>query len=291
MHFLPKRASWLTIFAFSALNLAYFSFVVFWWLSHPDSLTIWIETASKGLLNQTLCLFFVPIVCLIFIFLIRIIKLKPADIGLRRDNLLAGMGIAVAFWSIAQLAHVGFVLANHRGLNLNYIWTSMPFAFDGLGSYISLYAGNAFYEEVAFRGFLLTQILSRVMDTGKWNQRNSIIISILSSQLIFAIIHLPSNTNSLHPIALFLEQFVFGILLALIYLMSRNLWICIGLHALLNGPPPIMEPLLRPASAGLIALVAIVIIAGWTSRGKKWLAEIRENPVPLGILKSMSQEA
>ena len=64
----------------------------------------------------------------------------------------------------------------------------------------------------------------------------------------------------LHLCLLLIAQFVFGLLFAAIYLSTGNLFVAIGIHALVNNPAPLLkDPLPGPGVTGSIVLVGCLI--------------------------------
>ncbi len=82
---------------------------------------------------------------------------------------------------------------------------------------LGLFIAVAFSEELIFRGYILSKLLTN------FGVKSSLIIS----SVIFAILHL-SNDNI--TILAFFDLIIAGILLGAFYLYTRNLWMVIGLH-------------------------------------------------------------
>jgi membrane protease YdiL (CAAX protease family) len=59
---------------------------------------------------------------------------------------------------------------------------------------------------------------------------------------------------------LLLVQFAFGIVFALVYLRTGNVFLAMALHFLLNNPAPLLEdPLSGPGAVGSIVLVGTLV--------------------------------
>lgn len=80
-----------------------------------------------------------------------------------------------------------------------------------------LFTLTAFSEEIAFRGYILNNLLQ---EQNKW-------VALGISTVLFALVHL-GNAN-LNPIA-FLNLLAGGVLLGLNYVFTRNLWFSICFH-------------------------------------------------------------
>ncbi|MEM7476467.1 MAG: CPBP family intramembrane glutamic endopeptidase, partial [Planctomycetota bacterium] len=101
--------------------------------------------------------------------------------------------------------------------------------------------GNALYEEILFRAFLITQMLVLIKKKKrKWSWNRCFLIALLGSQVIFALIHIPNRLyqGSYTGVgSFFADQFILvilGSLLAGVFLLSRNVYAAIGIHALVN---------------------------------------------------------
>ncbi len=106
-----------------------------------------------------------------------------------------------------------------------------------------------------------------------------LIIAILVSQFIFAIGHVP---NRLYKggyenwQAVWNDQlglFISGLFLAAYFLLTNNIFIAVGIHALVNVPMPLIEGAsLRGFSEPL--LVVFVLLALW----RRWRRRTRKMP-------------
>lgn len=110
------------------------------------------------------------------------------------------------------------------------------------GSLIGQLFGNAAFEELIYRGILFLQFYILLMP--KIAKMKAIIISIVASQIIFALIHIPNRLliNQVENLTLdLLGLFVAGVALTIVYLRTENLVFVIGVHALINQPFNIMD--------------------------------------------------
>jgi membrane protease YdiL (CAAX protease family) len=112
-----------------------------------------------------------------------------------------------------------------------------------LGCLLAQLLGNALYEEIAFRGFLLPQVFSKLE---KWRDHSGLRlgIALVISQGMFALVHIPiriyggSDIVSLAPNLLYL--LFLGCFFAVIYLRTGNLFFAVGVHTLLNAPTAVL---------------------------------------------------
>lgn len=110
------------------------------------------------------------------------------------------------------------------------------------GSLIGQLFGNATFEELIYRGILFLQIY--ILLKPKTTNNNALIISIIVSQIVFALIHIPNRLmiNQVDNLAMdLLGLFVAGVALTVIYIRTQNLVFVIGVHTLINEPFNIID--------------------------------------------------
>lgn len=100
-------------------------------------------------------------------------------------------------------------------------WLDTVVDIRALGTGLLLFTLTAFSEEIAFRGYILHNLLQ---EQNKW-------VALGVSTLLFAMIHL--GNAHLNPIA-FLNLVAGGVLLGLNYVFTRNLWFSICFHGSWN---------------------------------------------------------
>jgi membrane protease YdiL (CAAX protease family) len=184
-------------------------------------------------------------------------RLRPADVGLRRNKLGEGMIVTVIVWSLMQLIEVVGDIVTTSRVTIAPSWTR-----NGIGSTLAwtaaMFLGAALYEEIAYRGFLFPQLYLKIGGTS----RARFWIALLFSQVVFAVSHIPAHVALRHlsgsalwtTVAL---QGIVGVMLVLLYLRTRNLWISIGLHGLANAPTSLV------AGASGFETFLIILVIGW----------------------------
>jgi len=107
--------------------------------------------------------------------------------------------------------------------------------------YVLLSAGVAFYEELAFRGYILQNLRA------DWG----IVAALVASSLLFGIFHGLNPNVTLLALA---NIFLAGVLLAACYLVTRNLWLAMAFHFSWNfvQGPLLSFPLSGLDTAGLL---------------------------------------
>ena len=97
--------------------------------------------------------------------------------------------------------------------------------------YALICLGTGFFEEMAFRGCAFMLVLkSRTQSKGK------IFLAIFLSSVVFGLIHIV-NIFSSGPIAVILQigySALIGALCSMVLLLTRNIWLCVILHAAYN---------------------------------------------------------
>ncbi len=223
---MPKPASWavmaLVALVFVALQLAFVRLVF------PSGALGAVRRATGGLVAPTL---------------VANLAIGAATIGILavfgkqrlRDLGLGGrIGPAIAFTAAIWIGvNLLEALAAMKAGNLRFdpAWSARPLGV--VGQWLGTTLGTALLEEVLFRGLLMRQIALRLGRIGA-GRSVSLILAIILSQAAFAAMHLPVLPG-LDASAL-TGLFVAGVALALLYCVTGNLLICIGLHGLADAP-------------------------------------------------------
>ncbi len=174
---------------------------------------------------------------------------RLADLGFPRHNALRDLGLGLALGAALISVIVGVMaLAGWYGVS-GFLWDQPTAGATSLVVlYLLYYALVAVSEEVLFRGIGF-RIVEEGLGTGA---------ALGVSALVFGLFHLGnSNATLWAALALALES---GILFAAVYVLTRALWLPIGLHLTWNyvlgcvyGAPvsgSIQPSLLQPRIAG-----------------------------------------
>lgn len=221
-----------------------------------------LASATGGLFTGSLLANLVFIAALVLVIILGVGRLRLYDIGLVRRNIMPGLVYTVGLWLVAQIVHLLAGLATHGTVSLNAEWLTYGVGFM-IGLLLTQIFGNALFEEIAYRGFLVPQLylrLERLRDR-PWKR---LFAALLISQTAFALSHIPNRIYlgmTAGDIAIDLLMLVgWGILYALLYLRTDNLFLVVGVHALGNTPTTIFAtaPMLTGAGASmLIYLLAV----------------------------------
>jgi membrane protease YdiL (CAAX protease family) len=201
-------------------------------------------------------------------------RARATDLGLRRRDVLPALITGVLVWALLQ-ACAAIVAACDQGIHLAAGFATAAAARRSVGEFLGQLFGNALYEEVLFRGVLLTQGILAGRAAGRTEgqaQRRA----LLWSQAAFALQHVPNRLahgawHSPGDAALDLALlFVSGLFFAAVYLRTRNLLLVVVLHALGNTPM-----LLLAAHAWLHGLVLLGVFVALLICGPRWLCRSR----------------
>lgn len=185
-------------------------------------------------INETLAANLVGLLLEVIIFLILIAKVSPRDFGLKIEKLRAGLLGTFLFWLAINIVDLCMVHLNHSELTLNNnIFSHSNLVF---GEILGQIFGNALLEEILFRGFLLVQIYLCLKKIN--NKTTRMISAMLISQSIFAAIHIPNRIYSglvgMEFVYDFIMLLILGVIFALLYILTKNLFFVIGVHSLMN---------------------------------------------------------
>jgi membrane protease YdiL (CAAX protease family) len=225
-----------------------------------------ITRATGGLVNDTLVANFFLLVIIVVGIMFAWGKVGPRDVGLRREHLGTGLLMIAVLWLFAQLGIVvwqaafGGPVGAGGPFDINPLWERGATVV--VGALIAQVLGNALYEEITFRGFLLPQIYLKLE---RWRERPALRIAsaVVLSVTMFALIHIPIRLwTGVTPAELpesLLWVALLGVMYAIIYLRTGNLFFTIGAHALANAP----TMLLVGDSGYAIMACALIITVLW----------------------------
>lgn len=115
---------------------------------------------------------------------------------------------------------------------------------------------------MTFRGFLLPQCYFQLRGL-ELRPRTRVLVALLVSQLLFALYHIPvMSSTGVSPIQLplaLLPILLVGLLLAVVYLRTSNLFLAVGLHALNDAPTVLFPPTFL--SNDLLGLITVLVFA------------------------------
>jgi membrane protease YdiL (CAAX protease family) len=232
-----KEAPWKVILVSILVNIGMAALINL--VLVPKSVFDSLENATSNLISISLQANLLNL--LMFILIVFVWgKLRPADVGLEWRKIPQGLLFTALLWLAMQaiILLIGWMNGDihlHPGLS-KYGLTAI------IGNIIGQFAGTAFFEEAQARGFYLRQFYLKIKIQ---NERARWAWALLSMAGLFALFHIPNriyNGLALSDIPFDLIFLLLSALfLALIYVVSGNLFFAIGVHALMNQPILITE--------------------------------------------------
>ncbi|REL37939.1 CPBP family intramembrane metalloprotease [Rhodohalobacter sp. SW132] len=199
------------------------------WILHPDLLF-------------AATLFLIVIVGILFVYG----RLKPVDIGLHFPQIPVALLITAGLWVITQTSLILTSLIVTGTVETHSDW-SQPGVIANLGFFAAMLLGMATYEEVAFRGYLFPQLYKKF--GGSHNLR--LLYAAVVSSFLFAIVHIPTRiiNAQMSVDELFVQMAILtvaGLIGVALYVRTQNLFVVIGIHALINAPLPLVHSPVSP---------------------------------------------
>ncbi|MFV0457566.1 MAG: lysostaphin resistance A-like protein [Actinomycetales bacterium] len=170
------------------------------------------ETAMAMWPGLTVGLFVQAIVSVaLFLLMMRWLVKRPAlELGRPRGALELGVGVGLGIGLMSLSVAIVAMLGGYRvtGFHLGA----------GLLAGLAIGVGAGFAEEIFFRG-----VLVRLLD-----KRFGSVVALVSTSLLFGLVHLTNPGSSVWgAVAIAIEA---GLLLGAAYLLTRRLWLAIGIH-------------------------------------------------------------
>jgi membrane protease YdiL (CAAX protease family) len=221
--------------------------------------------ASGGLINRTLLGNLPLLLVAVVVVMFGLGKLRASDVGLVWTRLLAGLVFTAGLWLLVQMTQLALELAANGTVTLAPAWSELGIPAV-LGTLLGQLFGNALYEDIGYRGFLLPQVLTRL--NHRWPERatRGLVVALIVTQGLFALRHIPGDILagiSGADLALDLLRVLgLGVLYALLYLRTNNLFLVIGVHALGDAPVPLFMSTLVGSST-LVLVFAVVALLVW----------------------------
>jgi len=237
-----------------------------------------VAAATFGVIQPTLFVYAILGAVIGYLFWLRGLSLKA--IGLSRGGLGVALMLVGGIWLVAQAITIIVAL-----VTTGSVMPSQTLLTGGIGMLVGLLLaqvlGNALYEEVVYRGFLLT-----TLHAGFESRKTSwpFITALVLSQTAFALVHVPSRlVEGIGGVSLatnLVFVFAIGIGFALLYYRTRNLYLVIGVHSLLNYPTVAFG---SDAVASLtVAILSVTVFAVWPAI---------ERRLPVSVLDTVEQSA
>lgn len=268
------RRSWLSTTRSPAWALwllaAYTVAAALWFVSpwFPRQSLADLQAASGGWVSMTLLASAVigGVQVLIVLFAGR---QRLVDVGWRRGRLAPAVLATLGLWGVMQLSICIHALLAGQALELRPAWAA-GFGI-ALGPLLAQLVGTALMEETVFRGYLWPQLavrFSRHVSPGV-----ALWIGLLVSQAVFGLLHIPirihGGAGPAELASMVTMLFVTGLVFALVYAATRNLFVAVGAHALGNAPTLLFVPQGPAPMMVLLAAVLLLSLVWWQHRRER----------------------
>ncbi len=221
--------------------------------------------ATNGLINRTLLANAAALLLVVGLVIMRLGGMRARDLGLVPSKLGVAALCTVALWLVVQATEVVIEFAVHGQVALDPTWSRYG-VLPVFGVLIGQLFGNALYEEIVYRGFLFAQLVVHFRNRWGSQGRRAVVVALVVSQGLFAVRHIPIRLyNGSAPVDLLFDLpivMAIGTLFALLYLRTGNLFLVIGVHALIDASTPVVaSTVIAPhLLVVLFALVALLVI-------------------------------
>ncbi len=171
------------------------------------------------------------------------------------------------------------IVVSQTGQELRWGWQWRGRDGSALASLLDQLIGTSFVEETFFRGFLLPQVFLRA--SRLWRKGLSLGVAFLISLALFVVSHVPRLLSEADLAGGSMTESLFwtvrfGSILTLTFLVTRNLFVCVGLHSLWNARPTLIEAPWQSIDRIWWALTFALLIGWWLAA----LARSRHPKVP-----------
>jgi hypothetical protein len=259
-----RRTTWpvlaLTIAAYACANL-FVAAVLFQGRISESLGSLYVATGflvQGSLVGGLFCLAIVSFI------LFAVGRLRGSDVGWGAPEVGLGLLVTLGFW-IAMNGVLAVLAALSGGVFWDEAWKQRgPSAV--VGGVVGQLLGNSLVEETLFRGFLLPQFY---LIAATVNRRGAALaIAVVASSLLFAVSHVPHRllVQGLTGSELLWDQagiFLLGLFIATAYVVTRNLFVAVGLHALVNEPVPVIRASSETTLYVVWAGLAVQLLLAW----------------------------
>jgi membrane protease YdiL (CAAX protease family) len=218
-----------------------------------------IHSAAQGWLSPTYLSTLSLFLPAFLLFHLGKARLKP--IGWTKNNLLKALVAGGIIWFASQLLLILTVLFSGQNLTLGANWENPISQIHG---FITFFLGIALSEEFLFRAFLFPQIYLFLRQNKDHLPPKALFIAMFVSQTVFGLSHFQTYSQrgafGGDPILILLFSLglsLAGVFFAMLYLHTKNVFLLVTLHGLLDHPMAIIESTL-PAPA-LVFLASLLL--------------------------------
>jgi hypothetical protein len=193
-------------------------------------------------------------------------RLRCSDVGWRLAKLRPALLVTLAFWGAMQLGLALWVALSGGQPEWNHAWHQRGIGWF-CGQLLGQLLGNALLEEMVFRGFFLPQFYLKA--SAHFRPAGALLLALLGSQVFFALTHIPNRlfVNILPAEKLLgdqLELILQGLTYCAVYVVTRNVFICVGLHSLFNQPARLLAVPFSPEVKLVWYALVVILLVLWS---------------------------
>ncbi len=186
------------------------------------------------------------------------------SLGLTRRHAYTGLIIGLLLWGTTQLTMVAIGTAFDEPVRINpKVWTYPKQML--VGRFLENLFGSGLTEEIIYRGWLLPVTYAFLDRYRSLSPNGRLYAAIAASQAVFGLNHVFTGAHmglTGPMLLLYLVQVTcMGIVLALGYLRTGNLYVAIVIHTLANNPVSLLTGGVRPSL--LIIAFGVVLLVTW----------------------------
>lgn len=219
-----------------------------------------IEAATGGWVSHGLTATLLMVVVLVGGLLSGVGGLRARDLGVPTGwrggwKALNAVLIAYLLWALAQLLVAGGGILGLTDIATNPTWMQ-PLRPSLVGASALTVIAGAALEEVLYRGFFFVHVLLALRRWGVGTVRWQMGGALAGSQLFFGVNHIPVGLDAGFEggvLGLYVLQVTLvGVLFAVLFMQTNNLFVPIAVHALINAP---VLPFVTAMDASLLVLI------------------------------------
>jgi len=145
-----------------------------------------IAAASGGLISRALIANLPIILIEVVGVMLWLGRLRARDIGLVWSRAWVGLAFAAGLWLLVQITELALGLAANGTITPAAEWSHLGIVAVA-GMLLGQLFGNALYEDIAYRGFLLPQVLGRLNDRWLGRPIRGLVVALIVTQGLLAI--------------------------------------------------------------------------------------------------------
>lgn len=222
-----------------------------------------IVVATGGWISESLTATLLMAFVVVGVWLRGVGGLRWLDLGVPTGwnggwKVLNAVVLTYLLWGLAQLIVVGLGVVGLTSVRVDPTWGPALGPTVGEMSTLTVVV-NAALEEVMYRGFLFIHLWAFLTRRCPDSRTYTLMGALIVSQGLFGLNHIPAGLltgiDGWMLAAYVLQSPLVGILFAILFLQTDNLFLVIGLHALINEP---RLPFVVGVDASFLILVLVL---------------------------------